>query len=221
MCNEIGNHIWYYCHISHSQESMSSDQGKHFNLLCYFFHRKYKYIHFTSFLHTNSWNPSSCKTRTYLFYRVNIRGVDVLASGDTRNQGISNHDTDNAVQIKIIPSPNVNFNWPISQILECTCSISQNAPFRTEMCTFLFWMTHSGIWNRCILGFVRLVYCMPSSMTRHTGHTWVTGSPLEQPSSEWDMPSDSHCWGYTIQSCSQMFATLFNSLRPNDTYMRQ
>ena len=103
--------------------------------------------------------------------------------------------------IKIIPSPNVNFNWPISQILECTCSISQNAPFRTEMCTFLFWMTHSGIWNRCILGFVRLVYCMPSSMTRHTGHTWVTGSPLEQPSSEWDMPSDSHCWGYRIILC--------------------
>ena len=25
-------------------------------------------------------------------------------------------------------------NWPNSQIPECTCSISQNAPFRTEMC---------------------------------------------------------------------------------------
>ena len=49
-------------------------------------------------------------------------------------------------------------NWPSSQILECTCSISHNAPFRTEMCTFLFWMGHCGIWNRCILGFVKLVY---------------------------------------------------------------
>ena len=29
----------------------------------------------------------------------------------------------------------------------CTCSISHNAPFRTEMCTFLFWMEHCGIWN--------------------------------------------------------------------------
>ena len=25
------------------------------------------------------------------------------------------------------------------------------------MCTFLFWMGHCGIWNRCILGFVKLV----------------------------------------------------------------
>ena len=49
--------------------------------------------------------------------------------------------------------------WSNSQIPECTCSISYNAPFRTEMCTFLFWMEHCGIWNRCILGFVKLVYC--------------------------------------------------------------
>ena len=26
------------------------------------------------------------------------------------------------------------------------------------MCTFLFWMLHYGIWNTCILGFVKLVY---------------------------------------------------------------
>ena len=45
-------------------------------------------------------------------------------------------------------------NKPISQIPEFTCSISHNAPFRTEMCTFLFWMEHCGIWDRCILGFV-------------------------------------------------------------------
>ena len=53
-------------------------------------------------------------------------------------------------------------NWPNSQIPECTCSISHNAPFRTEMCTFLFWMEHCGIWNRCILGFVKLVYSLTS-----------------------------------------------------------
>ena len=47
-----------------------------------------------------------------------------------------------------------NFNRPISQIPECTCSISHNAPFRTEICTFLFWVEHCGIWNRCIVGFV-------------------------------------------------------------------
>ena len=33
--------------------------------------------------------------------------------------------------------------------------LSHNAPFRTEMYTFLFWMAHCGIWNRCIVGFVK------------------------------------------------------------------
>ena len=32
--------------------------------------------------------------------------------------------------------------------------ISHNAPFRTEMCTFLFWMVHCGIWKKCIMGFM-------------------------------------------------------------------
>ena len=48
-------------------------------------------------------------------------------------------------------------NRPISQFPDCTCSISHNVPFRTEMFTFLFWMEHCGIWNRCILGFVNEV----------------------------------------------------------------
>ena len=49
---------------------------------------------------------------------------------------------------------------PISQIPKRTCSISHNAPFRTEMCTFLFWMDHCRIWDRSIVGFVNYVnYC--------------------------------------------------------------
>ena len=48
-------------------------------------------------------------------------------------------------------------NWAISEIPECTCSISHNAPFRIEMCTFLLWMEHCGIWNRW-----SLVYLLPS-----------------------------------------------------------
>ena len=62
-------------------------------------------------------------------------------------------------------------SWPNSQIPECTCSISHNAPFRTEMSTFLFWMEHCGIWNRCILGFEKLVCCRrfetPWHLLRH------------------------------------------------------
>ena len=41
-------------------------------------------------------------------------------------------------------------NWPNSQIAEYTRSISHNAPFRPEMCTFLFEIKH--------FGFVKLVY---------------------------------------------------------------
>ena len=42
---------------------------------------------------------------------------------------------------------------PIAQIPKCTCPISHNAPFRTEMCPFLFWIVHGGIWTWCIVGF--------------------------------------------------------------------
>ena len=48
--------------------------------------------------------------------------------------------------------------WPNSQIPECTCPISHNVPFGTEMRTFLFWMEHCGIWNKWIPGFVKLFY---------------------------------------------------------------
>ena len=48
-------------------------------------------------------------------------------------------------------------NWPNSQIQKRTCSISHKVPFRTEMCTFLFWMEHCGICNRCILGLFKLL----------------------------------------------------------------
>ena len=57
-------------------------------------------------------------------------------------------------------------NRPNSQIPECTCSISHNAPLRAEMCTFLFWMEHCGIWNMFILGFVKLVYHCLILLTR-------------------------------------------------------
>ena len=47
---------------------------------------------------------------------------------------------------------------PKSQIQQHTCLISHNAPFRTGLCTFLFWMVYCGIRGRFV-GFVRLVYC--------------------------------------------------------------
>ena len=55
-------------------------------------------------------------------------------------------------------------NRPNSHIPQCICPKSNNASFRTEMCTFLLWMVHCGIWNRCIVVFVRLVSCYTHTM---------------------------------------------------------
>ena len=43
-------------------------------------------------------------------------------------------------------------NKPNSQIPQCACHISHNAPFRT------FWKVHCGIWDRGTAWFMRLVY---------------------------------------------------------------
>ena len=51
-----------------------------------------------------------------------------------------------------------DFNLRNSQIPQFTHPISHNAPFRTKMCAFLLWIVHCGIWDRCIVGFVSLVY---------------------------------------------------------------
>ena len=62
-------------------------------------------------------------------------------------------------QVRICQWQGVNTsNWPDSQILQSTWTMSNSAPFRTEMCACLFWMVHCGIWDRYIVGFVRLVY---------------------------------------------------------------
>ena len=60
-----------------------------------------------------------------------------------------------SVAFEILPLIDLPGN---SQIPQCTCSISHNAPFRTEMCTSLLWMVHCGKWNRWIVRFVRPVY---------------------------------------------------------------
>ena len=50
----------------------------------------------------------------------------------------------------------VYLNWFNSQIPQCTCFISHNAPLMAWVSNY--WMVHCGIWNRCIVGFVRLIY---------------------------------------------------------------
>ena len=54
-------------------------------------------------------------------------------------------------------------NRPISQIPQRTCRISHNM-HHSEQKRALFWMVYCGIWDRCILGFVILVYTVPGDI---------------------------------------------------------
>ena len=60
---------------------------------------------------------------------------------------------------------------------QCTWPISHNAPFTKQKCAHLFWMVYCGIWDRCIVGFVGLVYCK-AACAKFCSHLrskkWVT-----------------------------------------------
>ena len=78
-------------------------------------------------------------------------------------------------------------NWPNLQIPEWTCSISHNAPFRTEMCTFLFWavqseiceigLLHTKFLKRYIerLGLLNMLYVDKVLLKRRDWDIWGTG----------------------------------------------
>ena len=61
----------------------------------------------------------------------------------------------------------VNTYWPGAVDL---INKSHNAPFRTEMCSFLFWMVHCGIWDRCIVGFMNWFINSYKAYTRCNHH---------------------------------------------------
>ena len=125
----------------------------------------------------SSWDPTSMQQTD----REHVPRTNVVKS--MRLAGWSFHTTwyhmgstnQSALNTDFTTDGDPSDNWPNSQISECSCSISHNAPFRTEMCTFLFWMKHCGIWNRCILGFLKLIY---SKVPQHAcTKTW---SPIPQ-----------------------------------------
>ena len=102
-------------------------------------------------------------TQKYMYHHIHPQNHTDITPFKTTHQCHTIQPHANATTFTPQKYTPCHTNWPNSEIPECTCSISQNAPFRTEMCTFLFWMEHSGIWNRCILGFVKLVHC-PSAL---------------------------------------------------------
>ena len=74
----------------------------------------------------------------------------------------------------------VHHNCTTSRIPQCSRSLSHNAPFRIEMCTFLFWMVSCGIWNRCIVRFVRLicVHKMSNKICRPSNYALFCGTHI-------------------------------------------
>ena len=92
-----------------------------------------------------------------IYCLLSSRWVQTAPSQEaTRKQEVS-RILESEVKIMGLKSAVSVRNWFNSQIPECNCSISHNVPFRTDIRAFLFWMEHCGMWNRCILGFVKLV----------------------------------------------------------------
>ena len=79
-CNEVK----FHCYLILYTMAKFNDIEK-WTLSVLIFEREQKHIHTSDVISphwhdTGSWNPSSSKTRTYLFYIVNIIGADVLAT---------------------------------------------------------------------------------------------------------------------------------------------
>ena len=76
------------------------------------------------------------------------------------------------------------------------------------MCTFLFWVVHCGIWVRCILRFVRLVYFSFMDMT-----------DLESSISMYILFSNVAL--FLVRKCLVSFSPLFKSINTSFCYMNQ
>ena len=104
-----------------------------------------------------------------------------------------------------------------------TCSISHNTTFRTEM----FRMMHWGIWNRWIVGSVRLVYCgkITSSQWRHVGFMTSQTSGNSSFGFWWDMSSiislaadelNYICSAPCVSPCATKAEAWYHILQAND-----
>ena len=92
---------------------------------------------------------SICLSLSHAWNNINKSSFGMLLTTQNLRWTNLNNDISELYQLNIVKTP-------ISQITPCNCPISHNKPFRTEMCTFLFWMVYCEIWDRCIMGFVNL-----------------------------------------------------------------
>ena len=80
VCKTVGVLYWPYHHIDYA-----------LRVNCFRRKISYMYLQFIKFLHkqwtrTCGWNPPSCKTRTYLFYTVNVIGAVFWRRKEPRHQ---------------------------------------------------------------------------------------------------------------------------------------
>ena len=86
-----------------------------------------------------------------------------------------------------------SYDGPILQTPQSTWHKSHNAAFRKEFCTLLFWMVHSGIWDRCIVGFV--FFSMHHQCVVPSFHIFLHHTPGACRCREAGMATD-HAWSY-------------------------
>ena len=95
---------------------LTTQHGKfHFHV---YSEQKKNHCNHIYFFHSRKILRSSFINHTYIFISISIIHVYILSLLLT-----SWHTS-------------LRYNWPNLHIPECTCSISHNAPFRTEMCAF-------------------------------------------------------------------------------------
>ena len=104
-------------------------------------------IGFRSFIYKPAWLSKGC---LFIVYVNPVLGQTEWRNYISMGQNVQTHP----ITKVIIPS----ISWWIDKSYQShnACLISHNSPFRTEMCTFLFWMVNCGIWDWCIVGFVNL-----------------------------------------------------------------
>ena len=96
-------------------------------------------------------------------------------------------------------------NRPESQIPLCTCSISHNAPFRTEMCTFL-WYGTDALWDLQIRSIVM----------EHIKYTHLSQGPLLLTQYIWGWGFGKWFWSssYATESCLNLCTCVRSLFHP-------
>ena len=91
------------------------------------------------------------------------------------------------------------------------------------MCTFLFWMVYCRVWNKCIMWFVRLVYCSKYKLRENNLPSFTLdysdpmGTDNITTTKQIAIKSCTYCMGYTVCSRSLFDDTVTRLLANGST----